>query len=241
MIRIEGVGDEVVVFAGVSILTIYLIYKTLSYLAANTVENSENTQVPLDPNGQTRTNNLDCAICLSETNYAVKTNCGHIYCGSCFFEVYRRTSQLTATACPYCRQKITLLLTYFSTDERNTAEPAELEIRNNILTNIRLYNQRYSGEPRSWMERLQDAPTLLTHLVTNFFTGDDQFTIMFQLRIFFLVIFYFLYLLSPLDLIPEIMFGVIGILDDILIFILIALYMSEHVRGFLSQGAAAAE
>ena len=30
-------------------------------------------------------------------------------------------------------------------DERNTADVAEIETRNSILTNIHLYNQRYSG------------------------------------------------------------------------------------------------
>eukprot|EP00088_Acartia_fossae_P036669 TRINITY_DN3787_c0_g1_i1.p1 TRINITY_DN3787_c0_g1~~TRINITY_DN3787_c0_g1_i1.p1 ORF type:complete len:243 (-),score=37.74 TRINITY_DN3787_c0_g1_i1:199-927(-) len=229
MLHIEGVGDEVVVFVGLSLISLYFLYTTLKYLASRQTD-SQATRVPLDPNGQTRTNNTDCAICLSETRYAVKTNCGHIYCGNCFFEVWRRTSQLSATPCPYCRQKITLLLTYFSQDERNAAEPEEIESRNTVLTNIHLYNQRYSGEPRSWLEVLQDAPTLLSHLVSSFFSGEDQFTMMFQLRIFVLVLFYILYLLSPLDLIPEIAFGIVGILDDIVLFLFLALYLSETVR-----------
>jgi len=236
MLEIEGVGDEVVVCGGISVIISYCLYRTLKFMATNAEEsNGNNDRVPLDQNGQTRTNNMDCAICLSETRYAVKTNCGHSYCGACFFEVWRRTSQLTATNCPYCRQKITLLLTYFSQDERNTEDLGEIEIRNGILTNIHLYNQRYSGEPRSWLQVLQDAPTLLTHLVTSFFSGEDQFTIMFQLRIFVLVLFYLLYLLSPLDLIPEIAFGIVGILDDIVLFLFLALYMSETVREVMSR------
>jgi RING finger protein 170 len=237
MLEIEGVGDEVVVCGGISVILMYCLYKTLRYMALNTAEDGDrtNTQVPLDQNGQTRTNNQDCSICLSETRYAVKTNCGHSYCGSCFFEVWRRTSQLTATQCPYCRQKITLLLTYFSPEERNAADPADIVSRNGILTNIHLYNQRYSGEPRSWIQVLQDAPTLLAHLWSSFFSGEDQFTIMFQLRIFVLVLFYVLYLLSPLDLIPEIAFGIVGILDDIVLFLFLALYLSETVREVMSR------
>jgi len=235
MLEIEGVGDEVVVFGSISAILVYCLYKTLKYLAVNSENTRSNTQVPLDQNGQTRTNNLDCSICLSETSYAVKTNCGHIYCGNCLLEVWRRTSQLNATLCPYCRQKITLLLTYFSTEERNTADVAEIETRNSILTNIHLYNQRYSGEPRSWLQIFQDAPTLLNHLITSFFSGEDQFTIMFQLRISVLVLFYVLYLLSPLDLIPEIAFGIVGILDDIVLFLFLALYLSETVREVMSR------
>ena len=30
-------------------------------------------------------------------------------------------------------------------DERSTEDPGEIETRNGILTNIHLYNQRYSG------------------------------------------------------------------------------------------------
>ena len=72
--------------------------------------------------GRTRTVEVDCCICLGEAQFAVETNCGHIYCGGCILEVWRRSASLSAIPCPYCRQRITLLLPYFSTDEKNTAE-----------------------------------------------------------------------------------------------------------------------
>ena len=39
-----------------------------------------------------------------------------------------------------------------------------------------------------------------------------------------------LYLLSPLDLIPEAVFGIVGLLDDLVIFVLIAMYLTFFFR-----------
>ena len=53
--------------------------------------------------GRTRTGEVDCCICLGETQMAVETNCGHIYCGQCILEVWRRSASFSPTPCPYCR------------------------------------------------------------------------------------------------------------------------------------------
>ncbi|XP_023344930.1 E3 ubiquitin-protein ligase RNF170 [Eurytemora carolleeae] len=205
MFEIEGLGDEVVVcLTGVTLVLCYFLYQSLSFLATNS---QENTRTNLDPNGPTRTITDDCAICLSETRFAVQTNCGHSYCGNCILEVWRRSSQLSAITCPYCRQRITLLLSYFSQEERTAAEPGDVEIRNKVLEHIYAYNKRHSGEPRSILEIIRDVPTLLRHLVLRFFDGDDGINFAFQLRIIALVLFWITYLLSPLDLIPEVPFN----------------------------------
>ena len=43
--------------------------------------------------GRTRPtgNNYDCSICLGSANYAIETNCGHIFCGECIFQYYEIT------------------------------------------------------------------------------------------------------------------------------------------------------
>merc|ERR1719454_2638708 len=64
--------------------------------------------------GRTRSSNHDCAICLGEATLALETNCGHVYCGNCILEVWRRSNALQATLCPYCRQRVTIMLPYFS-------------------------------------------------------------------------------------------------------------------------------
>lgn len=234
MIAVEGMGDEVIIaLAGVTIVVGILLFKTLSSLTGSQEPRAPPSTV--DANDPIRTSSPDCAICLSETRYAVQTNCGHIYCGDCIFEVWRRTNQLSATSCPYCRQRITLILTYFTQEERNTAEPPEIELRNAILTNVHMYNRRYSGEPRSFLEVLRDVPTLITHLFSRLFTGEDGFTVAFQLRIVVLVLFWILYLLSPLDLIPEAAFGIVGLMDDIVVFIFLSMYLTTLFRAVMSQ------
>ena len=38
--------------------------------------------------GRIRTGQHDCSICLGDTFLAIETNCGHAYCGECFFTFY---------------------------------------------------------------------------------------------------------------------------------------------------------
>lgn len=230
---VDGMGDEVVLFGAGSIILVCLLYKTMKFLS-DTQDNSQDSFTS-HVNGPERTMSPDCAICLGETRFAVQTNCGHIYCGDCIFEVWRRTNQLNATNCPYCRQRITLILTHFSREERNSTEPADVDLRNGILHNIHTYNRRYSGEPRSFTETIRDAPTLASHLFSRLFSGEDGFTFAFQLRIIVLVLVWFLYLLSPLDLIPEAVFGFVGLLDDIVIFLFLTMYLTTIFRAVMTQ------
>jgi len=231
---VDGMGDEVVVIMGIgSLVLVYLLYKTLKFISDN--QNGAQTTYSSNVNGPERTVSPECAICLGETRFAVQTNCGHIYCGDCIFEVWRRTNQLSSTVCPYCRQRITLILTHFSREERNPTEPADRDLRDGIIHNIHTYNRRYSGEPRSFIETVRDVPTLASHLFSRLFSGEDGFTFAFQLRIIVLVLFWFLYLLSPLDLIPEAVFGFVGLLDDIVIFLFLSMYLTTIFRAVMTQ------
>ena len=151
-----------------------------------------------------------------------------------FFEVHRRTSGLSAMSCPYCRQRVTILLTYFSEDERNTAEPAEIETRDRILEEANQYNRRFSGEPRSLMEHLRDLPVLLRHLWTALWTGEGLQTA-FQIRVAVLGLVWLAYFISPLDLLPEALFGIVGLLDDLFIFILISMHITYFFRQIVSN------
>ena len=77
-------------------------------------------------------------------------------------------------------------LPYFSTDEKNTAEPSELETRTAVLSQVYNYNRRFSGEPRTLMEQLVDLPVLLRHLWTYLWSGEGLH-FAFQLRIVLLL------------------------------------------------------
>jgi len=133
-----------------------------------------------------------------------------------------------------CRQRITILLPYFSSDEKNTAEPTEIETRNSVLTQLYTYNRRFSGEPRSVMEQLLDLPVLMRHLWSYFWSGRGLH-FAFQVRVALLGIMWLVYLLSPLDLLPEAVFGIIGLLDDLFIFVLISMHLAYFFRQILSN------
>ena len=136
--------------------------------------------------------------------------------------------------CPYCRQRITILLPFFSSDERNTAEQAEITSRTSILTEVYIYNRRFSGEPRSLMEHLVDLPVLMRHLWAYFWSGQGLH-FAFQLRVVLLGIMWVVYLLSPLDLLPEAVFGIIGLVDDLFIFLMISMHLAYFFRQILSN------
>lgn len=240
-----GIGDEVLVgVIAVSVL-VYFLYKTVIFLL-EAISGSRTEVRTEDLNsGRVRANIHDCSICLGEASYAIETNCGHIFCGQClitYYDTIRSSSVSTVIhpfdtpTCPYCRQRMTVLLLYFSENERNTADLEEIERRNVLIGSVRDYNRRFSGEPRSLVEHLRDLPVLLRHLGAFIWSGEG-ISWLFRLRIFILGAMAVIYLLSPFDIVPEAVFGVIGILDDIIILALFLLYAGILYRNFVVDEA----
>ena len=60
---------------------------------------------------------------------------------------------------------------------------------------------------------------------------------MFRVRIIIFGVLALIYLLSPLDIIPEFAVGILGFLDDIFIVLLVAIYISIIYRGVLAHRA----
>jgi len=223
------VGDEVLYFGMATVVGGVVLYYAVLHMFSLVSSGQGTTDRTASPEGRTRSSSHDCAICLEQASLAVETNCGHVYCGNCILEVWRQSNALQATSCPYCRQRITIILPYFSQEERDSADLGETETRSSILSEVHTYNRRYSGEPRSVMEMIRDLPVLLRHLVHYLFSGEGLH-LAFQLRVAILVAIWLLYLLSPLDLIPEAVFGLVGLLDDLVIFFLIAMYLTFFFR-----------
>ena len=80
----EGVGDEVFYFGLASVVGGVLLYRAVLYCFASIGDPTEHM---MSDTGRTRSSNYDCAICLGEAEFAVETNCGHVYCGNCLLEV----------------------------------------------------------------------------------------------------------------------------------------------------------
>ena len=81
-------------------------------------------------------------------------------------------------------------------------------------------------------EHLRDLPVLLRHL-WSFIWSPDGLSWLFRIRIFTLGAMASVYLLSPFDIVPEAIFGIIGILDDLIIVALFLLYAGILYRNFI--------
>ncbi|GFR99350.1 E3 ubiquitin-protein ligase RNF170 [Elysia marginata] len=250
---IEGVGDEVLLglgaFTGALVAALYYvnnrgtasgtIHPESERHIASTREQLQNEVNAGEAEGQQRSRQarssrrahhrndgeLTCPICLGSAVLAVETNCGHVFCGHCFVTYWQHQTWLGAVKCPSCRTQVSLLLLNFTAAEH----AADSEQRTEVINKINQYNRRFSGEPRTLQEYLQDLPTLLRHAFHEFFSVGGLMW-MFRFRIGILVLAAFLYLISPLDILPEAVFGIIGFLDDIFVILLLAIYISIIYR-----------
>ncbi|KAK7100587.1 E3 ubiquitin-protein ligase RNF170-like [Littorina saxatilis] len=256
---VEGFGNEVLIglaaFFGVLIPMIAFIFNRQRHAAGihpDSAANVESTRLHLRQNSSTTTNasssyesqqerpqprshntgQLTCPVCLGEAIYAVETNCGHLYCGLCIITYWRHQNWLGAVPCPSCRTQVTLLLPNFTQAEmlETTEESTD------IIQQVNDYNRRFSGEPRPILDYVRDLPTLLRHAWNEFFTVGGLI-FMFRVRVVVCIIAAFVYFISPLDIIPEAAFGILGFLDDLFIVLLLAIYISIIYRQIVEARA----
>ncbi|XP_070564321.1 E3 ubiquitin-protein ligase RNF170-like [Ptychodera flava] len=171
-----------------------------------------------------------CPVCLHDAQFPTETNCGHVFCANCIITYWRHGSWLGAVQCPVCRQQVTMLFADFSEQERDSDEGRAR------LQDINAYNRRFSGEPRPLMDYIRDLPTLLRHAWGEFFSLGGLVW-MFRLRIVLCLLAAILYFVSPLDIIPEAVFGLIGFMDDLFVILLLLIYVSIIYRNIVANRA----
>lgn len=244
---IYGVGNEVIVFLAISTafwgcLGIYVYWK-LCHNRRVTVEailSQEFRNFLRARRGDTRAgassqrgdststvrnfNNSNCPICLEEvSNVSILTNCGHVFDLSCFKLFWQHHSHSSTLTCPCCRTRINMIHPNFD----STQFVEEIE-------DVRRFNRLSGAVPRSLLETINDFPVLLKQLIRAFFSGNIV-TVAFKLRMLCLMAVGFLYLLSPFDLIPELVFGIFGYVDDILVSFIIVYIMTARLRSTLQR------
>ena len=83
------------------------------------------------------------------------------------------------------------------------------------------------------VQALRDAPTLYHYLWRDFTRLRGGLPISLKAYFFFLVVIAVVYLVSPLDLIPELVFGIVGLIDDVLVVVGVVMYIVEQYRSFV--------
>ncbi|XP_015216609.2 E3 ubiquitin-protein ligase RNF170 isoform X1 [Lepisosteus oculatus] len=177
---------------------------------------------------------MSCPVCLQQASLPVETNCGHLFCGSCIIAYWRYGSWLGAIHCPICRQMVTLLFPLFHEHDLPAQTQEGQPEAGQILQDVYDYNRRFSGQPRSLMDRIRDVPTLLRHAFREMFSVGGLFW-MFRIRILLCLIGALTYLASPLDFIPEALFGILGFMDDLFVILLLFIYISIMYREVVTQ------
>lgn len=172
-----------------------------------------------------------CAICLESLTLAVETNCGHHFCGDCLLQTFRhRPLGELIKPCPLCRSNVTLIMIRFTPEEREAQDGTNLAQRRIEIRNfVRTYNRQSYGVPRSVSEFISDIPFLIRNFATDFFSVRGLFYL-FQLRMGFCISVAIAYLLSPLDIIPESVYGILGLVDDLFVLVLLCVYLSVTYR-----------
>mmetsp|Transcript_16791 Transcript_16791/g.47352 ORF Transcript_16791/g.47352 Transcript_16791/m.47352 type:complete len:275 (+) Transcript_16791:63-887(+) len=173
-----------------------------------------------------------CPICLSQLSFAIQTNCNHHFCATCILG-YRAALPSRQFPCPCCRRNITLLQPWFS--EQEYGEGGAGGERDPLLRQIREFNGESGGIPRSLVDQIQDIPSLLTGM-GQLLTWRQFCSLYLRLRPLVVLLMCFLYFISPLDIIPEAAFGVIGLVDDVIILFLTFLFLLNIFVAFLRRG-----
>ncbi|CAN0133855.1 unnamed protein product [Ectocarpus sp. 4 AP-2014] len=187
----------------------------------------------------------ECPICLSiEMETPVQTNCGHWFCARCILSYYDQGGRVRIR-CPMCRQEVTMLHgaagdaqaagdTDQAQDARAGSAPAATTGSPEIQEEISRFNDRNSGRWRSPWQVIEDAPLLLRRLWSDLSRGDTRVfgELMrrgVQLQLFVAA----LYILSPIDVIPESLVGIAGLLDDLVVVVFLLLHLTSVYRTVL--------
>ncbi|CAF0760879.1 unnamed protein product [Adineta ricciae] len=174
-----------------------------------------------------------CPICLTDSSVlSIETNCGHLFCGKCIITFWKfQSNWMSGMSCPVCRQPVTVLLTCFTADEEALEDNSD---RQTVVNDVRDFNRRFSGAPRSFREYIADIPVLIPHIIRQIFSLQSL-AWAYRIRMMFILVTVIVYVLSPFDIFPENMFGFLGLFDDVFIILCAAMYIIIAYREYISR------
>ncbi|XP_050214810.1 uncharacterized protein LOC126665925 [Mercurialis annua] len=169
-----------------------------------------------------------CSVCHGRFKVPCQANCSHWFCGDCIMLVWHHGSAIQPCKCPLCRRQITLLVPGEAAQrERHNPDVAE------ILQKIQTYNRLFGGRSNSLIQRMQDLPFLLRRLLRELTDPQRSLPLVIRARIYIATILSGIYILSPVDIIPEGILGIVGLLDDFLIGLICFLHVAAIYRSVL--------
>ncbi|XP_052189187.1 uncharacterized protein LOC127799307 [Diospyros lotus] len=169
-----------------------------------------------------------CSICHANFNVPCQANCSHWFCGNCILQAWSYGSTFQPCKCPLCRREITLLIpSDASSRQRQDSQVAE------TLGNIERYNRYFGERANGLIQRLQDLPFLLRRLLREIMDPQRSLPLFIRARVYLAMLVSAIYILSPVDIIPEGILGIIGLFDDALIALICFLHVAALYRSVL--------
>ncbi|KDP26978.1 hypothetical protein JCGZ_22198 [Jatropha curcas] len=169
-----------------------------------------------------------CSVCHGRFKVPCQANCSHWFCGDCIMLVWHHGSAIQPCKCPLCRRQITLLVpSEASQRERHNPEVAE------ILQKVETYNRLFGGQTTGLIQRMQDLPFLLRRLLREMMDPQRSLPFVIRARVYIAMTLSAVYILSPVDIIPEGFLGIVGLLDDIIIGLICFLHVAAIYRSVL--------
>jgi RING finger protein 170 len=178
-----------------------------------------------------------CPVCLDESpTLAIKTVCGHVFCGSCLQSIYFR-NQHTIIICPCCRRRVDMLMENFNSQEI-AALKANAQGQNGaerlVISFIQNYNAEFMNMELPTWERIQRIPVFV-HQILRDIDIHGVVWLVSHMQLLVVILMGLLYLLSPFDLIPESVLGVFGYADDIFVLVYVLLAAIEIYKSAYAE------
>ncbi|URE22049.1 RING finger protein [Musa troglodytarum] len=102
-----------------------------------------------------------------------------------------------------------------------------------VLENIEKYNRNFGGGSSSLIQRLRDLPFFIRRLLREMMDPQRSLPIVLRVRVILAMALTAIYVLSPVDIIPEGVFGFVGFLDDLIILLIVFLHLATVYRSVL--------
>lgn len=176
----------------------------------------------------------ECCVCLCEAQAAVEfLRCGHTFCGKCALQLWEHGGVVRQMLCPLDRCPVEAIVPEYKMREKiqrkqRTGAAERLLSRQEVQqidAKLAQYNTHNPQRSARGVLRLAMRSLSLARFMP----------LLIQAKIFLLFVLPILYTLSPIDLIPELIFGVVGYLDDLVIILVALVALANISRRMLGE------